>query len=239
MLDTHAGAGSYDLESAEARRSKEAEAGVMKLMGADAPPELASLKAAVAAANPGGGVKVYPGSPVLIARRLRPGDRYLGCELRPDDQAELSKRLRRWPAASARQEDGYDVLADWSAVDARLALIDPPFERGDEYARVVGGVRAVMARHPETVFAIWTPLKDLETFDAFLGGLEAIPGVKGLVVQVRLRTLDDPLRLNGCAMVVLGGEALLESLEGPSRAIAAWIVEALGEPGGQARVERI
>jgi 23S rRNA (adenine2030-N6)-methyltransferase len=239
VLDTHAGAGAYDLEGVEARRSKEAEAGVMRLMGEDVPPELAPLKKAVEAANPGGGVKAYPGSPVLIARRLRSGDRYVGCELRPDDQADLAKRLRRWPAASARLEDGYDALESWSAVDTRLALIDPPFERGDEYARVVGGVRAVMESQPETVFAIWTPLKDLETFDAFLGGLEAIEGLKGLVVQARLRPLNDPLRLNGCAMVVLGGESLLASLEARARAIAEWIVAALGGPGGQARIERI
>lgn len=239
VFDTHAGAGAYDLEGTEAKRSKEAEAGVMRLMAADAPPALQPLRKAVAAFNPSDGVKVYPGSPVLIARALRPGDRYVGCELRPDDQADLAKRLRRWPSASAKLADGYEALEDWAAADTRLVLIDPPFERADDYVRTVQAVREVIGSGRPTVFAIWTPLKDLETFDAFLGGLEDIEGLNGLIVQARLKPLTDPMRLNGCAMVLLGDPALLEALEAPARDIATWIVEALGQEGGVARVERL
>jgi 23S rRNA (adenine2030-N6)-methyltransferase len=238
VFDTHAGAGAYDLTSLEAKRSKEAEAGVMRLMGAQTPPALEPLRQAVAAFNPDGEVRLYPGSPVLVARALRSGDRYVGCELRPDDQAELAKRLRRWPNASARLADGYAALEDWAAADARLALIDPPFERADDYARAVGAVRAVTASGRPTAFAIWVPLKDLETFDVFLSGLEEIDGARGLVVQARIRPLDDPMRMNGCAMAVLGEPALLEAVEAPAREIAEWIVAALGGPGGLARVQR-
>lgn len=239
VLDTHAGAGAYDLEGDQARRSGEAQAGVVRLMGADAPPALEPLKQAVRTANPDGTVRIYPGSPLLIAQRLRPGDHYTGCELRPDDFAELELRVRPYAGARARLEDGYVTLESWKGIGKRLALIDPPFERGDEYARVVGGVRAALASRPDTVFLIWTPLKDLETFDAFLGGLEDIEGARALVVQARLKPLDDPLRMNGCAVTVVGSDDLLTALEAPAREIAGWIVGALGTTGGSARVDRI
>jgi 23S rRNA (adenine2030-N6)-methyltransferase len=240
VLDTHAGAGAYDLEGEQARKSGEALQGVVRLMADPAAPAaFAPLKRAVAAQNSEARLRLYPGSPLLIARALRPGDRYTGCELRVDDHAELARRLRPYPGAQARQEDGYAALGSWREEGRRLVLIDPPFERGDEYARVLAGVRQARAAQPDTVFAIWTPLKDLETFDAFLGGLEAIPGADGLAVQARMKPLDDPLRMNGCAVVVVGEPGLLESLAAPAQAMAGWIAGSLGGPGGEARVERL
>ena len=80
VLDTHAGAGLYDL-SGDGARSKEAEAGVARLMTAeDRPPRIEALAAEVASLNPDGGALFYPGSPFLIARALRDGDSYLGFE---------------------------------------------------------------------------------------------------------------------------------------------------------------
>lgn len=238
VLDTHAGAGLYDLEGDQARRSGEAAQGVVRLMADPfAPAQFEGLKQAVQAQNPDGGVRFYPGSPLLIARRLRPGDHYTGCELRPDDVATLTELVRPWPGARARLEDGYAALESWTARGRRLVLIDPPFERGDDYARIAASVRAALAREPATVFAIWTPLKDLETFDAFLGRIEGIEGARGLVVQARLKPLDDPLRMNGCAVVTLGDAALMAALTEPARAVAGWIVETSGGPGAEARID--
>jgi len=81
--------------------------------------------------------------------------------------------------------------------------------------------------------SVWLPLKDLETFDAFLRRLEA-PGA--LVVEARLRRLLDPMKMNGCALVIAGPTPELESELKPA---CEWIVERLGEPGGEARVWRL
>src|SRR4051812_31947197 len=66
VVDTHAGAGLYDLGDPEQQRSREAEAGVKRLQGAALPPEFDRLQAAITRRNPGGGVQTYPGSPALI-----------------------------------------------------------------------------------------------------------------------------------------------------------------------------
>jgi 23S rRNA (adenine2030-N6)-methyltransferase len=238
VLDVHAGAGLYDLTGEAARKSGEADAGVVRLMADPAAPAAFDpLKQAVGRANPAGGLRWYPGSPLLIVEALRPGDRYTGCELRPDDHAALQQLLSGRKGAQALRRDGYEVLAEEAGRGPRrLVLVDPPFERGDDYVRAAEGVGRADGR-PGDAFAIWTPLKDLETFDAFLGRLIDAGAESGLVVEARLRPLDDPLRMNGCALVLLGDPAVLRTMQAPAREIAGWIVGRLGGPGGSARVE--
>src|SRR5579875_2508685 len=114
VIDTHAGAGLYDLQGDAARMSGEAEAGIWRLMQAeDAPAAFRSLEQAVRDANPDGGLRLYPGSPLLAVRALRSGDSYTGCELRPDDADQLRSVLRsrapRGVKAQALKADGYAV----------------------------------------------------------------------------------------------------------------------------------
>src|SRR5436190_3068577 len=92
VIDTHAGRGLYDLAGPEAVKSGEAEAGIARLMAAtDAPADFDALTAAVRTLNGAGPIRRYPGSPWLIAECLRPGDRYLACELRGDEHGALNR----------------------------------------------------------------------------------------------------------------------------------------------------
>jgi len=236
VIDTHAGAGLYDLQDPAAVRTGEGEAGVGRLMAdASAPGAFDSLKAAVRRAN-GAGVRYYPGSPLLIAEALRTRDRYIACELRPDDNAALKRALPRELGAQVLLEDG------WAAAAARaprapaplLVLIDPPFERADDHAAAVSATRAILGRNPAAVVAVWTPIKDLASFDAFLSDMEeATHGRRLLVAEARLRSLSDPMTLNGCAMLVVNP---LPSLEARASEAARWIVRALGASGAAAAV---
>ena len=244
VIDTHAGAGLYDLNDAMAKRSREADAGIVRLMADDAAPAVfAPLKAAVRALNGVGGLRLYPGSPLLTVTALRKGDRYIGCELRPDDQAGLQAVLdERTPAAGAQARallaDGYGELAAGDADRRPVYLIDPPFERGDEYAQIIAGVDHALAARPDAIFAIWAPLKDLETFDALLRGLELLEPLSLLVVEARLRPLLDPMKMNGTAMVLIGAPDV-EDLAIEAKIIADWVVGACGEAGGKARVHNL
>ncbi|MFZ5667927.1 MAG: 23S rRNA (adenine(2030)-N(6))-methyltransferase RlmJ [Pseudomonadota bacterium] len=234
IIDTHAGAGGYDLEGELARRTGEAAAGIFRLMAADdAPAAFDLLKAAVRKGNPAGGVRFYPGSPSLIAAALRPGDRYQACELRDDDAALLRLTLAPFAGARALQTDGYDLAVREAGKGGRLfALIDPPFERGDDYARIAGTLAAVLRLDPRACVAVWLPLKDLETFDAFLRSVEGL-GADLLVAEARLKALSDPLKMNGCAMVVANPPG---GLAEPLADACGWVVSRLGEPTGRADV---
>ena len=239
VLETHAGAGLYDLAGEAARRSGEALTGIERLLQArDPPATLRRLADAVREARAHHGPSVYPGSPLLAAAALRPGDRYIGWELRRDDHERLAAALARerrragCPTLEARLGDGY-VQAPGVVGERRLIMIDPPFEAGDEAQRLAACV-AALALRPGGRLALWAPLKDLDGFDRLMAGVETASGVTGAAVELRLRPLDDPLRLNGCAMILLnapqGVDAAVES--------AAWLAGALGDAGAGARLQR-
>ena len=234
VLDTHAGAGLYDL-AGDAVRSREAEAGVARLMAAAGrPPLIEALAAEVAALNPSGGVRVYPGSPVLLARALRPQDRYLGFELREDVAALLEQSLAGFSNAAGRCGDGYDaVLEAARVIPGPLVLIDPPFERPDDYLRAADTAVALARADPAATVAIWTPLKDLETFDGFLRRLAEAGAGPTVVAEARLRPLTNPMKMNGCAMVVVHPPAGAEAAAGE---ICGWVARVLGDAGAKAEV---
>ena len=233
VLDTHAGAGLYDL-SGDAARSKEAEAGVTRLMTAQGrPPLMDALANEVRALNPDGATRFYPGSPRLIVDALSAGGRYVGFELNPPVRALLAEALAGRANAEAREGDGYDgAVAEAAQVRAPLILIDPPFERPDDYARAAETATAVVRRDPSATVAIWTPLKDLETFDAFIRRLQGKVGPT-LVAEARLRPLTTPMKMNGCALVVVNPP---RGAEAAAREICGWVADALGDPGARAEV---
>ena len=235
VLDTHAGAGLYDLHG-DATRSREAEAGVARLMTAtDLPGPLAALAAEVRALNPDGAVRWYPGSPVLIARALGDDDRYLGFEMVEAVQVLLAEALLPFPEADSAAADGYAAVVEAAAdADAPLVLIDPPFERADDYLRAAETAVALVRADPGATVAIWTPLKDLETFDGFLRRLDGAGPV--VVAEARLRPLTDPMKMNGCAMVVVNPPPGAEAV---AAEICAWVATALGDPGGRGEVWRL
>ena len=230
VIDTHAGAGLYDLAGPEALRSGEAAAGVARLMAAaDAPVAFAPLKAAVAGLNGAGAIRRYPGSPWLIAQALRPADRYLACELRPEEHRALAQTLKGRKGVEALCADGYKVALDrLPAKGPALVLIDPPFERADDYSRIVETVKGARRRNREAVAMVWLPLKDLETFDAFLRDLEDAGAGALLVGETRMRPLSDPMKMNGCALVFANPPADLQPLVDD---LCGWTAQALGEKG--------
>lgn len=235
LVETHAGAGLYDLQGDLARRTGEAEAGVGRLMAAGGlPASLAALKTAVARVNPGGELRFYPGSPLAALGALGRGDRYLGCELRPEDQATLDALLRERagpPEAKAVAADGYAML-ETQVGRGDLVLIDPPYERGDDYDRAADAVGLCLERGAGA--ALWAPVKDLETLDALVRRLEAFSPHRLVLAEVRLRPLVNPMTMNGSAMLL----ADTPDVAAEADAVCAWTAAHCGEAGarGRARV---
>ena len=230
VIDTHAGRGLYNLVGPEARKSGEAEAGIVRLMVAkDAPAEFVPLVEIVSGLNAGGAVQRYPGSPWLIAEALRVADRYIACELRADEHDALRGVLRSRPNVRTLCVDGYEAaVAECPRAGRVLVLIDPPFEQPDDYERIVETLRALRRRNPATQALVWLPVKDLETLDSFLRDLEDEVAAPILVAECRVKPLSDPMKMNGCALVLVGGPDVAE----PFAAICGWVALALGAGGG-------
>lgn len=238
VVDTHAGAGFYDLSNPDFARSKEAEAGIKYLLGKDVPESLKPLAQYVRAKNAGAGFKdyvgVYPGSPVLVLDHSTPDDAYVGCELRSDDFTLLQHRIA--PRGKAEQSDGYAKAVDLASdgdTRRQLYLIDPPFELPSDYSAIVTTLRDVLAMQPDAGALVWLPLKDLETFDGFLRHLEReLPETDVLVTELRLRSLMNPMKMNGCCLVAVNAP---EAFQAVITAIGRDVVAVFGEGGGQAR----
>lgn len=234
VIDTHAGAGVYDL-TGDAARSREAEAGIARLMATEGrPPLIEALAREVERLNPAGGVTLYPGSPLLAAGRLRRGDRYVGFELNPPVLDLLAQALEPFQRAEARAGDGYDQVGPEAArAPGAVVLIDPPFERPDDYVRAAQTASAIVRKDAMATVAVWTPLKDLETFDGFLRWLAETGGRGALVAEARLRPLTNPMKMNGCALVMLNSprDAAAAAIE-----VCDWVAGVLGEAGARAEV---
>ena len=243
VVDTHAGAGYYDLSNPDFSRSKEAEAGIKYLLSAEVPDSLKALADYVRAKNVKAGftqkIGIYPGSPTLVLDHQRVGDDYVGAELREDDFYLLKDRVE--PRGQVVREDGYDVAVEAANDDKDLFyLIDPPFEKADDYARITETVHAVLSLRPDARFLIWLPLKDLETFDAWLRHMERDLGEDELaqppeilVSELRLRPLWNPMKMNGCALVAIHPP---EGFAGQLEAISRDVVKTFGEDQGVAKV---
>ncbi|MBV9757991.1 MAG: 23S rRNA (adenine(2030)-N(6))-methyltransferase RlmJ, partial [Alphaproteobacteria bacterium] len=103
VLDTHAGAGRYDLAAGPAERTGEWRDGIGRLL-ADTPAPLADYVGLVRELG------LYPGSPLLIRALLRPDDRLACCELHPDDAALLQQRFAHDAQVAVHRRDGWEAL---------------------------------------------------------------------------------------------------------------------------------
>ncbi len=170
VLDTHAGIGRYDLSAAEARKTGEFERGIGALIAyrartpdAALHPALDRLLHLVACASAGltDGV-IYPGSPLLARLVQRPQDRLALCELHPEDAAQLKQLFRGDGAVAVHHRDGYEALKALLPPKEKrgLVLIDPPFERPDEFPTLVEKIAEAHRRWPSGVYLLWYPIKN-------------------------------------------------------------------------------
>jgi 23S rRNA (adenine2030-N6)-methyltransferase len=167
-LDTHAGAGRYDLRGVEAARTGEAESGIVRLLGAqaEAPPLLRAYLDLIAALNLAGysghAIAIYPGSPLIASHLLRPSDRAVLCELQGEEAAALKALFAGDARIGVHQRDGYAALAALLPPKERrgLVLIDPPFEAQEgEFCAIEAALKSAYARWPTGIYAIWYPIK--------------------------------------------------------------------------------
>ena len=150
VIDTHAGAGLYDLAGPEANRSPEWRAGIARLLeaplgdplrellapylevinGFNAPnPDAANSNAANSYAESSNALSSsaespivrYPGSPAIVCAFLREQDRLIACEREPTAAQALTRNLSRDRRAKAIAIDG------WIALNA---YVPPPERRG-------------------------------------------------------------------------------------------------------------
>lgn len=211
-LDTHAGAGRYDLSIAAAQKTGEYREGILRLWNSEPPPETVDYLAAVRALNDGKTLRYYPGSPAIGRILLRPQDRMVLLESQPDECSLLKTAFAGDRQVTVRSQDGYAGLkALLPPVEKRgLVLIDPPYESDKEYEQVATGLRIAYKRWQSGMYAAWYPVKNRPPLDRFHRALVASGIRKIMIIELCPYPEDSGFRLNGCGMVIINPPWTLE-----------------------------
>jgi 23S rRNA (adenine2030-N6)-methyltransferase len=214
VIDTHAGAGRYDLAGTAASRSGEWRAGIGRLHGAVLAPAARDLLApyldVVAKLNDDGALRRYPGSPLLALSLMRPQDRLIACELEPQAAAALASNLRADKRAKAIAIDGFVAVNAYVPPKERrgVVLIDPPFEDSDEFSRLAKSLEDAHRKWATGIFLAWYPRKDPRSAQALVTRITHSGAARLLRVELDLG--GDRTRLVGAGLLVVNPPWRLE-----------------------------
>lgn len=201
-IDTHAGAGMYALNKAEAQKNREFESGIGRLWGHnDLPPPLHEYMALIRELNPDGVLRRYPGSPCLAEKILRSQDRLRLFELHSTENRILSENVARLAAHAAangrkssgrgkrvmvEKQDGFAALKGLLPPPSRRAvvLIDPPYEDRRDYRHVTTTLADALKRFAGGIYMVWYPIIQRPEARRFPEQLKRLPVKEWLEVTL-------------------------------------------------------
>jgi 23S rRNA (adenine2030-N6)-methyltransferase len=205
-IDTHAGAGCYELDSSYAAQNAEYESGIARLWDRDdLPAALADYVALVKHINPDGNMTLYPGSPLVAQQLLRDQDKMRLFELHPSDSEILQQNFSS-QGVLIQTADGFGALKSLLPPPPRraLVLIDPPYEDKKDYQRVVSELKEGLRRFANGVYAVWYP--QLQRAEARLlpEELKKLPVKSWLHVALSVQTpSEDGFGMYGSGMFII------------------------------------
>jgi 23S rRNA (adenine2030-N6)-methyltransferase len=227
VLDAHAGGGAYDLSGDRATRTGEADWGIARLMQHRDKVENADLLRYCEHIVAWWALNSYPGSPLLIANQLREQDTLFANELEIGEYNALCDNLNGYKDVKIFQQDAYEAIRAHTPPVLRrgLVLIDPPFEKRDEFTTLTTQMRQWHKRWANGIYMIWYPIK---------AGLE--PDLAPVIDQARgwrrayradfiINDREMPGQLNGCGLLILNTPYQLDARLG---ALSAELTQYLG-----------
>jgi 23S rRNA (adenine2030-N6)-methyltransferase len=232
IIDTHAGAGRYDLSSPEAQKTGEWQGGIGKLLNAPLPASAATLLgdylALIREMNPNGVLDVYPGSPLIARKLLRRQDRLSVIEKHPRDVERLRELFSGDHQVKVMELDGWLALgAHVPPKEKRgLVLVDPPFEENGEFQRLTTYLAKGHRRWPGGVYALWYPVKDRAGVENFRDAMKQSGIARILDIALMVRRAAPEERLDGSGMIIVNPPYALEAELG---AILPSLADILGE----------
>ncbi len=229
-LDTHAGSGSYDLNTPEAKKSREFEKGIKKIWQADNPPPLIQeYLSYVSELNPNKALRFYPGSPMIAAKLLRAQDRAVLIEKHPSEQRAVRRLFLENKKIHVHFLDAYQSLKAFLPLTEKrgLTFIDPPYEQ-DDIALLTKALPLALQRFETGTYAIWYPIKQKTDIEKFYKKMRFAIQRPLLVAELCLYPPDSPLHLNGCGMIIVNPPWQLKS---EINTYLPWIWETLSIDG--------
>jgi len=232
-IDTHAGAGAYDLEGKEAQKLAEFCDGIGRLwQRGDLPPAVEEYVALVRRFNTGVKLKHYPGSPWFADQILREDDRLRLFELHSSDFRHLTNNFRNGGRRlSITAGDGFAGLKALLPPPSRRAfvLIDPSYETKGDYLNVVKALEDALKRFATGTYAVWYPRLARSESRQLPEKIKALTA-NWLNVSLNVsKTKNDGFGMHGSGMFIINPPWILaETL----RATLPWLAETLSQGEG-------
>jgi 23S rRNA (adenine2030-N6)-methyltransferase len=228
-IDTHAGAGVYSLKEGYATKTAEFETGIGKLWERkDLPPMFAEYIDEVAALNPDGDLRYYPGSPYLAWRLMREQDRMRLFELHTTEIDVLRHNFRdAGRRALLYAGDGFDGIKALLPPPPRraLVLVDPSYEDKRDYTRTLTCVEESLRRFANGTYAIWYPQVTRPESQRFPEQLKRLQDKSWLHVSLTIgNPPPDGFGLYGSGMFILNPPYTLAKT---LKDAMPWLVDAL------------
>ena len=213
LLDTHGGAGRYNLRSQAAQKTKEASTGILKIVKANSTNQLIMrykelLHSYLIQDH-------YPGSPIIAATLLREYDTLRVTELNPKVYPFLKQEMDWFENVHVTLQDGYEALKAYlpPKENRGIILIDPAYEAENEFDSCAQAIVDIYPHFMNGTYLIWYPIKEEKKVYQFLKKIDILPCEK---LTVTASLIDDPKndKLKTAGILVLNPPYLLkETLE--------------------------
>ncbi len=210
-IDTHGGAGRYDLSSAAAQKSGEFLNGIHRLVKLDdsiqrnAPEGVQQYLKIVEKMRENFGKGAYPGSPWFALEGMREIDKATIFEMQRDVFQQLRQNIFD-KRAGLHERDAYEgLLAVIPPKEKRgLVMIDPPYElERKDFPQLVELLVNAYKKWPTGVFAVWYPIKDRAMIERFEKKMMKTGIRRQLICEICVWPDDTPIGLNGCGLLVI------------------------------------
>ncbi|MDO4223398.1 MAG: 23S rRNA (adenine(2030)-N(6))-methyltransferase RlmJ [Acinetobacter sp.] len=210
-IDTHGGAGMYDLSQAPAQKTGEFLHGIHRLMQLNAqqrktaPQAIQHYLQNVEDVRQNLGKGAYPGSPWFALQHIREQDKISAFELQENIFHELRHHIRDKRVA-LHQRDAYEgLLALIPPKEKRgIVMIDPPYElERKDFPQLVELLQNAYKKWPTGVFALWYPIKERAMIERFEKKMIKTGIRRQLICEICVWSDDTPIGLNGCGLLVI------------------------------------
>lgn len=235
-IETHAGAGGYDLRSSAAQKNREYESGIARVLEAGAAPvAVERLVALVNAYNRDGALRYYPGSPELASAILRPDDDLYLFELHGAQHRALTRRLEANRRVTVLREDGLRGCIGLVPPPTRrgLLFVDPSYEVENEHERVAATLANAHRRFATGVQAVWYPVIERRWVERFERMLRARLRARMALYELSVQPDARGRGLAGSGMIVVNPPWTLDDEMGEA---LPWLARTLGARDGSYRL---
>ncbi|WP_071058111.1 23S rRNA (adenine(2030)-N(6))-methyltransferase RlmJ [Pelistega sp. MC2] len=212
VIDTHAGAGIYDLADEWAEKNAEFETGISRLFGrTNLPEDLATYVQYIKELNLGEELQFYPGSPWIALEYMRDKDKLRLFELHPSEVEILTDNIQQQDAQIRRQvsifaKNGFEYLKSQLPPPTRRAitLIDPSYEDKHDYRHVIKAMKEGLERFQTGCYLIWYPLVQRKEVYDMVQHLQKLPNIEWINASLTIKKPSkDGYGMHGSGMFII------------------------------------